>query len=389
MANWDLYESRLNKNGSNTRDRQINYMKDGIINSFKSTPSFREVYFNNETIITEVQITDTLDYNIKTVLMKPNENIFIGDMLYFDNNNWLCTKIDFTNPVYEIGTVQKCNNTINLYKNNMLYKIPIVVESGVRLFQLGSEDSKFITTPSTLIVVRIPFNEITMGIKRGDIYKIGVQNWKVEDVNDIIEQGLLIVRMEYSQESQEEYNYNLTILNGDSIQISQSQSLIINAQLTKNDIIVPSPSLVYTSSDESIATIDNNGLVDVLGIGNVVFSVILENDISITASISVEIIADEVDNFTYLLTSTSLPDDEIIMSQFKDYEIQKYNNGVLVNQDFTFNVVGDKSTYELINIDGNNCRVKALKGGFTITLRATDNSNSNITEKNIKLKNLF
>lgn len=389
MANWNLYESRLNKNGSNTRDRQINYMKDGIISSFKSNPSFREVYFNNKTTITEVQIVDTLDYNIKTVLMKPNENIFVGDMLYFDNNNWLCTKIDSTNPVYELGTVQKCNNTINLYKNNMLYKIPIVVESGIRLFQLGAEDSKFITTPSTLVVARVPSNEITKGIKRGDIYKIGVQNWKVEDVNDIIEQGLLIIRMEYSQESQEEYNYSLTILNGDNIQISQSQPLIINAQLTENNIIIPSPSLIYTSSDESIATIDNNGLVNVLDIGNVVFSVILENDTSITASISVEIIADEVDNFTYLLTSTSLPDDEIIMSQFKDYKIQKYNNGVLVNQDFTFNIVGDKSTYELINIDGNNCRVKALKGGFTITLRAIDNSNSNVTEKSIRLKNLF
>lgn len=392
MANWNLYESRLNKNGNNIRDRQINYMKDGIINSFKNTPSFREVYFNNETTITEVQITDTLDYNVKTVLIKPDESIFIGDMLYFDNDNWLCTKIDFTNPAYELGTVQKCNNTINLYRNNILYKIPIVVESGARLFQMGTEGNKFLTTPATLIIVRMPFNEITMGIKRGVVYKIGVQNWKVEDVNDIIEQGLLIVRMEYSQESQEEYNYNLIILNGDNIQISQSQSLIINAQLTKNDIIVPSPSLIYTSNDESIATIDNNGLVAALDIGSVVFKVSLKSDESVVASIGVDIITDEIDNLTVEIRGAN----SIVKGYTSNYSCVFKNNGNIIPMQSEFYLTSDDGTSptnlaEIISQDSENntCTVKGLNLGYVKLWSKSIDGNIVSDPLRIQIKNLF
>ena len=61
-----------------------------------------------------------------------------------------------------------------------------------------------------------------------------------------------------------------------------------------------------------------------------------------------------------------------------------------MEQNFTFNVVGDSLNYQLTVIDGNNCSVKALKSGYMITLNAVDNSDvSNVVSKEIKLKSLF
>lgn len=394
MVNWDLYKSRLIKNGINIRDRQIKYMKDGIISSFKDNPSFREVYFNGEMILREVQIVDTLNYNIKTVLIKPDESISVGDMLFFDDNNWLCTRIDITNPIYQIGTIEKCNNIINLYKNDILYKIPIVVESGARLFQLGTEDDKFFTTPATSIVVKMPFNNITMNIKRGDIYKIGIQSWKVEDVNDIIEQGLLILKMEFSQESQEEFSYNLVILNGSNIQVDKSQPLSIHAQLMRNNTIVPSPPLIYSSSDESIATIDENGLVTILDIGNVVFTVFWGNDMAVKESINVDIIEDEdkIDNYTVQINGVN----NIIKGNSFEYNCVFRNNGKEIQEQSEFYLTSDDgiSPTTLATIvsqdqSNNTCVIKANSIGYIKLWVKGLNTNIISEPFKIQIKNLF
>jgi len=115
----------------------------------------------------------------------------------------------------------------------------------------------------------------------------------------------------------------------------------------------------------------------------------MSNDITIKDTINVEIVEDEQHNYTYTLTSISLPDNEIIITQTKTYTIQKYNNGIPIEQNFSFNVVGDSLSYQLIIVDGNNCSVKCLKSGSVITLKAIDDNNGEIVVKDIRLKNLF
>jgi len=314
-------------------------------------------------------------------------NINTGSIVDYDDYKWLVTGSIDDIQAYKTAGMVKCNNIINLYKNNTSYQIPCIVNSTANL---DTDKTVYIETPSTTIVLRIPNTEITRQIKRGEIYKLGLQNYEVKDINDIVEPGILRLEIMYSQEAQEEHTYVLTILNNDNLQIAQSQSLTINAQLTDNGEIVDSPNLIYSSSNESIATIDEDGVVSILTIGTVTITVQKSDDINVSDSINVEIIEDVVNNFTYTLISTSLPDTEIIVTQTKQYTVKKYNNGILMEQNFTFNVVGDSSSYQLSVIDGNHCSVKALKSGYMITLNAVDNSDeSEIVLKDIKLKNLF
>jgi len=283
----------------------------------------------------------------------------------------------------------KSNNTLTIHKNNTSYQIPCIINSNVNL---DTDKTVYIETPSTTIVLRIPNTEITRQIKRGEIYKLGIQNYEIKDINDIVEPGILRLEIMYSQEVQEEHIYIIEITNGSLVDIQESTTLQLICNVYDNgQFISPTPSLLFVSSDETVCNVDENGLITANSIGNCVVSVSLVSDNSVSDNISINVIAVPQNNYTYTLASTSLPlpDTEIIVTQTKTYTIQKYNNGVPIVQSFTFDVVGDVSSYQLTVVDGNGCKIKALKSGLFITLRAVDDSNGEIVEKSIKLKNLF
>ena len=314
-------------------------------------------------------------------------NINTGSIVDYDGYKWLVIGSIDDIQAYKTAGMVKCNNTLNLYINSILHQIPCIVSNNI---DLGTDENNYISVPDSTIILKIPNNEITRQIKHGEIYELGLQNYELKDINDIVESGILKMEIEYSQEMQEEHVYTISILNGDNIQIAQSQLLTINAELRDNGAIVPLPTLLKSSSDEIIATINENGIVTVNSVGSVIFTISMSNDITIKDTINVEIVEDEQHNYTYTLTSISLPDNEIIITQTKLYTIQKYNNGVLVEQDFTFSVIGDVSSYQLIAVDGGNCSIRALKSGYVIELRGVDDSDvSKVISKEIRLKNLF
>lgn len=392
MANWSLYESKMNIEGSSIRERQINAIQDNILNDFQNSPSYRQAYINGSNDYKEVHVVETQYSFVKNILTKPGDELFTGDILEFDNNKWLCTEVNKSLRVYDVGKVYLCNNTLKLYKNHILYEIPAVVESAVRLYQLGIEENKYISTPSSTIIVRIPANSITQQIKRNDVYKLGVQNYSVQDINDILEPGLIILKLEYEQQEQQLPNYTLTILNGDNIQISQSQQLTINVEVKDGDNIIPTPPLLYSSSDETIATIDESGIVTILDVGIVEFTVSLVGDENTKDVIQVEIVADETDNFTVEINGSST----ITKNYTSNYACVFKNNGNVIPMQSEFYLTGDDGVSttnlaEIVSQDGENntCVIKGLNLGYVkLWVKSVDGSIVSDPLR-IQIKNLF
>jgi len=129
--------------------------------------------------------------------------------------------------------------------------------------------------------------------------------------------------------------------------------------------------------------------VSIIGLGNVVISVSMSADNTISDSINVEIVEDVVDNYSYIIEGNS----DIIKGYSQTYIAKKYNNGILVEGvEFTFSVITGTTpinSYTLNIIDNDQCSIAANSSVYYITLRATDNSNNEYIEKSIKLKNLF
>lgn len=370
--NWNLYEKRLKIDGVNTRESYINSMKESIIENFEDTPSYRLAYINNSNIAIGIQVINNKNSYIKTILMKPGDTINVGDIFEFDNFKWICVEVDKTNPVQETGVVYQAKHTLTLNKNHISCKIPCIVEETVRLYQLGDKDNKFLTDPSTTIIVRVPNNEITRSIKRSDVFKIGMQNYKVIDINDVVEDGLLILKMEFTIEEQNNNVISIAILNGNEINMNIDETLQLNVEVKVNSTPLPYPTIEYSSSNEDVAIVDESGLVTAISEGSCI----------ITASYN------GISDSIVVNTSTSILDAYEIILKPTNINTMKIGTSLLFEACAMKNGVEDLSAqfnWYLINVDGSsNSYATIVPNNKTCTVIAS-NSYQHIN-KNIKIK---
>lgn len=329
----------------------------------------------------------------KKISFDIDSNIHTGSILEFDNKVWLVVSKIFDKLAYKVCSVLECNNTLSFYSplTSTIHLIPCYIDSNVRLYSMGEQDSRFVSIPDSTIIVRVPNTPITKEIKRNDIFKLSyIDNYKIVDINSVIEPGLIVFKMDWCSEEQILPIYTISILNKTPLQIAQSQSLTLNVAIYKDgELLTSPPTYSFSSSNEEIATTDEHGEITALGLGIVTFAVTLDSDNSVSNSVDVEIIADEVDNFTYTIEGST----DIIKNYSQNYTAEKYNNGVLIEgTEFTFVVIPGTTpinTYTLNVINSDECNITANSATYYITLRAIDNSNNEYVEKQIKLKSLF
>ncbi len=199
MATYDLFR-KIALSSLTEKEREVHQIKHDLSYSFEAIPSFYKVNINN--VEQGVHIISDKNTGIKQILSKPDESFNCGDIVDWNNSKWLISQVDTENQIQTKGIMLKCNDILTLYKNYVLYQIPCVVESGIRLYQLGTDENTYIETPSTVAIVRVSDTEITRQIMRNDVYKIGMQTWRVVDINDILEPGLLILKLEWCAEEQ-------------------------------------------------------------------------------------------------------------------------------------------------------------------------------------------
>lgn len=257
-----------------------------------------------------------------------DSNIHTGSIVEWQNKKWLVVSKIYDNLAYKTASILECNSTLNVYKNSILYKVPCIVEDAIRLYSMGADENKYIIQPSTDIIIRVPNNEVTTLIKRDEVYQIGLSNYKVVDISDIINPGLLILKCTWSAEDQHLPNYSINILNGDNIQVNISDSFQIQCEVLDGDIVIsPHPPLVYASSDETIAIIDESGVVNILSTGVVTFTVSLKDNENIKNSIIVEFIDEPQHNYMVIISGNT----SIVKGRTATYTAKFTDNGIPVS----------------------------------------------------------
>ena len=288
MANWNLYETRMTIDGYTERDVQINTIKNSVLNNFANSPSYfltlRNGVEQGFNIVEENEIIK--NPNKKRVICRPDETIIVGDIIEFDNSNWICTENDTTSEIYDIGIISRCNNTLLFYPSqsnenqisNELIEIPCIVGKG----NINLENNKYLSIPSDENLVTCPNNidssyidENTRFILSGDAYSvIGID--KLENV------GLLGLRIKEDQIKVDD-NLELGIADWGSHQVSYEIELVSNQEinlqylnqtskieliLLANGVEDTSPILSITNSNPSVCSINVDTLIiTCIGIG--------------------------------------------------------------------------------------------------------------------------
>ena len=390
---WNLYEKRLKLNGNTSKERQINDMKNLFSNHYKDSPSCRSAYFNGSTIATDIWVIDTNTYGIKTILSMPDETFNVGDVVVYDDLIYLVITIDKDNSVQTKGQIELCNNTLSILKDNILHHVPCIIESNVRFQDLRVQETRFIVTPDDKITARIPNNEITKDISRNLIFKLSdYDNYKIISVNRVTEPGLIVLKFEYVAEEAIEHNFVVSILNGSSIEIQENTSLQLNIEVKDNgNIMSPTPTVTYNSSDENICTVDSGGLVSAIAVGN---CVITASSNGASDSIGIGVIENVQHNITVEITSGN---SSIVVNKSSTYGCTFRDNGIAVPGTSVFYLTADDgvNSTNLATITSqdsaeNTCIVTAGSATGYVKLFAKNESGSIVSPAfRIQIKPLF
>jgi len=322
----------------------------------------------------QVKHTNLNNQYIKEIWTKHSDAFKVGDVVQFENKVskekvlYLFIEGTESKDGHDVFFIQRCNNALLFYHNNIPYSIPCIISSQISLnTTLSADTSKYITELGNEIFVRVGKNSETDLININDKFKIGRWNYEVQSISDIVENGLYVLKMSFIADEVVLPTYAVEILNGNSIQVNENDSLTINAVVKADGVIVsPTPSLVFSSSDITKATINSTtGVVTILDVGSVVFTCKLASNLSVLDTISVEIVEVPVENKTVTIDPSGSI--SIIKNNSSNYSCVFKNNGIVYTDTSIFYLTADDGISEttlaqITSQDGveNSCVVKGL-----------------------------
>jgi len=330
----------------------------------------------------------------KKIHMPIDAIVNTGSIVEWEGNKWIIVSNIDDIQAYKTASMIKSNNTLQFYdSSSTLHSIPCIISKG----SISLDEQKIISTLDSEIVVQISNTDITRQIGMNYVFKIGMRNYSVVNIDDIIIPGLLILKMVYSEVEQVFPVYSVEILNGDSTSTQQGNNIQLNVQIKDHDLVLsPTPSVIYTSSDVTKAIVSSTGLISTLTVGTSTITCKLQSDNTIfdTFVVTIEAIP-VVETYTLELTGSIQPDSEIKSGQVKTYTCVKKNSlGVVISGAmFDFSVVNGttlSSAYTFTVLNDTQVSLKANQYTYYIDLVAVDRSDATLTvSKHIKLRSIL
>lgn len=198
MSYFDTYKQRMLSNGSSQIDSVKNATTQIVKNTFKDSPSYKQVLINGVTV--DVQLIHSDQSNEKSILFLPNISFDIGSVVDINSKKWLMVDF-FDNDITPKGQLKYCNSTFKLSGTTTKTQIgedylgrPIYEEETT-----GDEfipciaDSRIFNQPTSEDVVNLPDNKL----------EITMQYTTHKDVDygqkfEMYNQKFLIVGMDYT-----------------------------------------------------------------------------------------------------------------------------------------------------------------------------------------------
>jgi hypothetical protein len=447
---WEVYQRRINQNGSTQKDRFITNTQRTIIDKFSNTSELVTINGTSQ----EVQIIDENSLfknpNKKRLLCKPDETISVGDLVVYDSENWLCTDTDDI-EIYIRGIIEKCNSNLKYLdstetatstwdEDDILDETTIFDESytynegadatillsdllGVAesasiivapciitdKILLDAKENKYYILPDNKIWVIVGTGTDTTSITVGQRFLLGGNAYKIEAIDNITKPGLITFKMCFDNVIEDDsqtlgianytsrlHSYVVTILNGADADIQVGNTLQLELECTDNDVVVTSPTVTYSlvTGSTGYISVGITGLVSGIATGS---GSVVATYSNATDSININVVASAVTaSYVYSLVGNIQPDNEVKYNQTKTYTANKYysTGTVVTGSVFTFSTIlstgASSSNYLLTTSSDNTTTLKCLQYPYSISLVATDlaDATQNITQV-ISLKGLI
>jgi hypothetical protein len=328
------------------------------------------------------------------------DTVPIGAYLTFAGNTWIVYKGKNMGSVIGDGIIRRCNSVINVldwYGN--IVPVPM---SYAKMGTLGNashatENSivakNYISCICQLNQYSRAFSENTRIILGKTAYSMrGVNDFTREFTDDQDSVHLLTFTIERSeplpQDSLEKqcadyfsFRWEIGITGNRSMNVGDTQQLRLRSVRNGETVLssVENPiSYSYASSDESVLTVDENGLVTATGSGTATITVTLDQNTDISQTVQIE--AAEAPSGSYVAFTSTVPER---LGEFETAVISAsaYLDGQEQSEELTFAFTGaGVRTYGAENVSENTWRVTCYGASNTpLTITASDGNGNSAT----------
>ena len=190
--------------------------------------------------------------------------IDIGTTFVLKDKPYVVTSRDGDeSDIFYTSIAIKCDTSFTVYSNteHRYISIPFVTLSDK--YTLSSNST--ISMVSGAVVIYTGDNSYSRDMEVNSAYYNYGGYYKVR--NTFYNNGLAYVYM--TREAMPQDKYTLSYNGVTSLNMADATTYQLSYSATKNDVVVNNPALSYTSSNDTIATVDSNGLMTLLKEGNV------------------------------------------------------------------------------------------------------------------------
>lgn len=170
--NWDLYREALTVKGETRRDRAIFETQRSMNKRLLRSPGYKQVLIDGEE--RNVVITSSTEKYHKKINALPNEHIYMGNVVEWNNAHFLITDTDVEDEIYQSGEMYRCN----VYLKWQNEKGEIIGRYGysedISQFASGVVEAKVMMNIEQVFVVKFPCDVETVKLKRDKRFLIDI-----------------------------------------------------------------------------------------------------------------------------------------------------------------------------------------------------------------------
>ena len=104
---WDQYSRFLNVKGETRQERAIYETKQSIQKRAVRSPAYKTVLIDGTS--QNVVITAGSELFVKKINAMPEEHIYTGSVVQWNNRHWIITMTDCEDSIYQRGMMYACN----------------------------------------------------------------------------------------------------------------------------------------------------------------------------------------------------------------------------------------------------------------------------------------
>ncbi|MNW44108.1 Bacterial Ig-like domain (group 2) [compost metagenome] len=349
--------------------------------------------------------TDTIQMTDEKIIRAATP-LHTGDIVDYRYERYLITSQVDRNEQSCRGRMKKCNQRLALNWDGQVKWFDAVVEA--RTF--STETGKVISMPDGNIMVTVQDNADTRGIRLSQRFYMTHQPFKIVGMdrilNGIIQLSCTLDSLNTAYDDVENniadrwkyeiaHTYALQINQGTIAHVLLNKTIQLNVTTTDNENEIANPAITYISSDPSVISVDQQGQVMGIALGQASITVKLTYHPTVQSTIELRVV--ETGTHIYSIAITGNPmlktgQSVSYVSHIYDHGTEVFDQSVewsLRNQDDSTPIMGGVTAST-----GNSVTIKAGRSSGSsnkaLVLTATLVSDPSITiEKTISLKNLF